>query len=281
MRTPWKQLMESVLKEGREIEYYIEDRLLSVALPTGEEADELSFVVAGGSDEDQVSSGEKQRGINLLRKTLKLLQDKGYFGDVSEFLSKADVKRKLSAYGILQAPLIQPINHKILKRMLIQSGLKVVSATQYDKNVERDLDQQADPEELQRYKDSLKQDDDINNITLQKDLEKEKEPEVNEESMNLARRILHRKNLSEGRPGNIKKLKPLYRKGLLIGASQEIEHALERIDNAMKNVQELQFQLEQMQTDEMETDMSEMLNPVFEDLQVAQQIIKDITEGKI
>lgn len=278
MKSTWKQLMENILTEGKEIEYYIEDKLLSVALPTGEEATELSFVVTGGSDEDEGTVVEKQRGINLLRKVLKLLQDKGYFGDVGEFLSRADVKRKLSAYGIMQAPLSQPINHKILKRMLIQSGLKVVSATQYDKEMERQLDKQADPEELQRYKDSMDQDDDANNVTLAQDLKKkqDKEPEVNEESMNLARRILHRKALQE-RNINPKRLKPVYNRAIV---GNTLDHLRDRIQNAFKNTQYLQKQFEDIQAQydfDMNEDMSEMLNPVFEDLEAAIKILDDLS----
>jgi len=267
-RTPWKQLMESVLSEGQEIEYYLEDKLLSVALPTGEEANELSFVVTGGSDEDEASSADKQRGVNLLRKTLKLLQSKGYFGDVGEFLSRADVKRKLSAYGLLQAPLTQTINHKMLKRMLIQAGLKVVSATQYDKAAERDLDQEADPEELQRYKDSLKRDDDTNNATLQQDLQKKQDVEdteenyKKEESMNLARRILHRKHLSERplpRPAEV-------RQSLLQG-KQELEQVMELVDNSFVSVQELQGSNDRL---------SDMLEPVFKDLEKAKDILDEM-----
>jgi len=145
-----------LLQEAREVEYYIEDKLLSVTMPP--ESNELSFFLTGGEDEDETTGQEKTRAVRLLFKILKLLQSKGLFGDVNQFWSDASVKRRLASYGILHAPLTQPIKHKTLVQILKSAGLDVISSHQYDKQKEKDFDQQADPEELEKYKQSLDRD---------------------------------------------------------------------------------------------------------------------------
>lgn len=162
----WKFIAETLVKnqhlitEAKEIEYYIEDKLLSVVMSTQGEASEVTFFVAGGSDEGGGASvDEKQRGTRLLVKILKLLQNKGYFGDVAQFLSGSAVKRQLINYGIVHVPLSTPMAHKELRRILHSAGLEVVSATQYDKAQEKTLDKKANPKELEKYHQSLEQPD--------------------------------------------------------------------------------------------------------------------------
>ncbi len=199
-------LAGSPLNEAREVELYIEDKLLSATL-TAPESDEISFFTAGGSDDDTATAGEKQKSVRLLYRTLKLLQVKGYFGDVQKFWSNVDVKRKLANYGILHAPLAQPIRHKQFTQLLKNAGLDAVSAQQYDKAKERDMDDQVDPDELQRYQDAPDEPDDDydGNVSLANDKRKTKKPATEEEALNIVERMMRRKELIERPIANLSK----------------------------------------------------------------------------
>ena len=157
-------------------------------MTTGQEASELTFFLAGGDDSDKFSAGDKTKAKRLLFKILKMLASKGYFGDVEKFWNDMEIKRKMANYGIVHVPLAQPIKHRQFASMMKNVGLDIVSAQQFDKSQERELDQQADPDELQQYnRDNEKEPQQIDRKN-----DEETDDDIEEESMSVMERYAHR-----------------------------------------------------------------------------------------
>ena len=222
----WKQIAENlIITEAQEAEYYIEDKLISMVMPTDGDTDEVTFFIGGSGDGDGdgPSADEKHRGTRLLVRILKLLQNKGYFGDVAKFLSGADVRRQLSNYGILHAKLLQPMKHRDLKRIISNAGLSVVSSDQYNQDAEPET-----PAEIEGHMNAQAQQDinpNTNNQSMPDD-EDDEENKMKEEGMNFMHRMMYRQRLMKERPG----IYPVRNKDVsfLISRALEIAEAMKQ-----------------------------------------------------